>query len=212
MSEFDINISIQKLYSILPKLEKTDFKKQYKLIIGGDGAVGKTCIAKRLQGKKYSEHYNITVAVEFTSLEVKLEIIDETVNMQIWDVSGQSHFEIVRRPYYAGADIGLVVFDLSRLTTLDSITSWVNNILINSGKESIPFIIVANKFDLIENNSSKSIIKTLKEIEARLRLELMEHFDSQEIIFYPISAVTNLNLPNLKNLLLLKAIKWDLKL
>ena len=51
-----------------------------------------------------------------------------TVKAQIWDTAGQERFRAVTSAYYRGAVGALVVYDISRSTTFESVTRWLEEL------------------------------------------------------------------------------------
>ena len=64
-------------------------KMQFKVILLGDGAVGKTSIAKRFAEDQFSQIYKQTVGVDFFIRRLKLPP-KYHIALQIWDIGGQS--------------------------------------------------------------------------------------------------------------------------
>ena len=72
---------------------------------------------------------------------------DLTVKLQIWDVAGQSRFQILRPMYYRGSSGGILVFDVTRRRTFIVLEEWLDE-LYKAINKTIPIILVANKTDL----------------------------------------------------------------
>ena len=122
-----------------------------KIVFLGDGAVGKTSIAKRYLGQGFKGDYKATIGADFY---VKKETYEfpkiGTVNFvwQIFDIAGQPTFGNIRPVYYRGARGAIVVFDVSRVETFYNVKNWIEEFWRNAG--IYPFILVGNKVDLRE--------------------------------------------------------------
>ena len=119
-----------------------------KLILLGDGAVGKTSLISRYVFSMFDPHYvetlgtNVTARVEkLASPEGPLE-----VRLQIWDIIGQERFDSIYVAYYQEADGVLLVCDSTREVTLDSLAGWIRSAEEVLG--NFPAVIVVNKSDL----------------------------------------------------------------
>jgi Ras-related protein Rab-32 len=128
----------------------------YKLLVVGDVGTGKTSIIRRYVNGLFNTHYKSTIGVDFA---LKVLYYDENtiVRLQIWDIAGQERFGQMTRVYYKGAIGAIIVFDVTRETTLDSIKYWKEDIdnkvfIPNTTDAKIPVIIMANKVDLIDKN------------------------------------------------------------
>jgi len=87
--------------------------------------------------------------------------MDYTISMSIWDLGSQKMFQRVRKEYYMGAHVGVLVFDLSRRSTLESLGSWVGELKQFAG-EDVAFIVVGNKSDLDHEISFEEATKEAK--------------------------------------------------
>jgi len=120
-----------------------------KIVLIGDGAVGKTSIAKRYLGKEFEHEYIMTIGVDFFKKRsrINIENVGEiTFLWHIWDLSGQPHWKHVRPAFYRGARGALLVFDVSNRESYNDAPEWGREFVRNSGK--YPLVLVGNKIDL----------------------------------------------------------------
>jgi small GTP-binding protein len=120
---------------------------RFKIVMLGDGAVGKTALTVRFTQQHFQSDYKRTIGSDFAIKKVEMPEKDATVTMQVWDLAGQPRFEVVRQGFYRGARGGLLVYDVTRRRTFLNIKNWKNECFKNLGRE-IPLIVVANKVDL----------------------------------------------------------------
>jgi len=71
------------------------------------------------------------------------------LNFIIWDIGGQSQFDLNRARFYNGANAAFIVVDRTRPNNLKSIEKWYNEIQ-KTLKRTIPVVIVGNKSDLVD--------------------------------------------------------------
>lgn len=124
-----------------------------KILLLGDGAVGKTSLIRRFVHDVYDDYYLSTVGTKVSkkSLWIVLPATRATieVDMTIWDIMGEPEFRgALQQAYFAGAQGVLAVCDLTRQRTLDGIYSWVETIDVVAERPSL--LVVANKSDLPE--------------------------------------------------------------
>ncbi len=122
----------------------------FKICVLGEGAVGKTAIVTRFSHGFFRTDYKTTIGSQFAVKNI--DIIGShaekvTVKLQIWDVAGQSRFQILRPMYYRGASGGILVYDVSRRRTFIALEEWLSELRKAINKE-IPLVLVANKTDL----------------------------------------------------------------
>lgn len=122
-----------------------DYDYLLKIIVVGDGAVGKTALSVRFTQGKFEDDYKMTIGVDFA---VKMMQVDgKKVKCQIWDTGGQERFSYLRPLYYSGAVGGIVVFDKTYRPSFEHIPRWFKEVRDNRGPE-IPLVLVGNKVDL----------------------------------------------------------------
>ncbi len=115
-----------------------------KVIIAGDGGVGKTTMLHRYIKGKFIEGLYMTIGVEFFLKELELE--GEKVSLQIWDFGGQERFRFLLKNYARGAKGALLMFDLTRPGTLENLDQWVE--ICRDENPELPIIFLGTKLDL----------------------------------------------------------------
>jgi small GTP-binding protein len=120
---------------------------RYKIVMLGDGAVGKTAMTTRFTQNFFEADYKRTIGSDFAIKRLTIDEIDAQVTLQVWDLAGQPRFESVRQGFYRGARGGLLLYDVTRRRTFLNVENWKEEAFTNLQKE-IPLILVANKVDL----------------------------------------------------------------
>ena len=98
----------------------------FKIVIIGDSAVGKSNLLSRYARNEFNMHSKATIGVEFQTQV--MEIDNKEVKAQIWDTAGQERFRAVTSAYYRGAVGALIVYDISRRSTFESIARWLDEL------------------------------------------------------------------------------------
>ena len=118
----------------------------FKIIVLGDIAVGKTSVIARYITNTFSEDYKSSISCEYK--EKKIDIDGENIaNLQIWDTCGEEKFMSVTKQYYNDAHGAIVVYDLTEKKTFERLESWIEN-LKNNAPAKIVIMIAGNKLDL----------------------------------------------------------------
>ncbi|HUY00631.1 MAG TPA: GTP-binding protein [Candidatus Deferrimicrobium sp.] len=120
-----------------------------KAIIVGDFSVGKTSLLVQFADKQFTVDYKPTIGVSVVKKEYYFKESDTLVSLLLYDIAAQSRFLSVRHRYYEAADISMIVFDVTRPETLDSVHNWYYDVSKFLGGK-IPSIVVANKTDLVD--------------------------------------------------------------
>ncbi len=133
----------------------------FKVVIFGDGGVGKTALVNRYLTGLFNMEYKITVGVDFHSKN--LEIEGQKVKLQIWDFAGENQFRFLFPTYVKGASGGIFMYDITRPSSLDSIAEWLTVIKGNNinSEHDFPIIIIGGKVDL-QNERLVSIEDSFK--------------------------------------------------
>ncbi|MFX1343864.1 MAG: GTP-binding protein [Promethearchaeota archaeon] len=121
--------------------------KLLKIITAGDGGVGKTTLLYRFIENKFLADTKMTLGVEFFLKEIYIK--GETITLQVWDFGGQDHFRPLLKDYSVGAKGALLLFDLTRPSSLENIEQWVN--ICRSENPGIPIIFLGTKLDLTDS-------------------------------------------------------------
>ena len=128
-------------------MEKIE-KYVFKIVLLGNPAAGKTSLITRYMTNRFQQAYSITVGTNISMKAVRFE--KKEIQMAIWDLAGQDSFDSVRHLYYKGARGCVLIFDLTRRKTLDSVKDWHDALIKHSlVKSRIPVVIVGNKIDLV---------------------------------------------------------------
>lgn len=128
--------------------KSSDYQFIFKLILIGNSGVGKSSIIQRYMKQTFEDSYKCTIGVDF--LMKTLEIKGKTVKLQLWDTAGQEKYKSMVASYYRGANVALVVFDITNHSSFDSLPLWIENYYKN-GPEQKNIILIGNKKDMVEN-------------------------------------------------------------
>jgi small GTP-binding protein len=120
---------------------------RYKIVMLGDGAVGKTAMTTRFTQNFFDADYKRTIGSDFAIKRLEIPDMNAQVTLQVWDLAGQPRFESVRQGFYRGARGGLLLYDVTRRRTFLNVENWKEEAFKNLQKE-IPLVLVANKVDL----------------------------------------------------------------
>jgi len=119
-----------------------------KIVLIGDGGVGKTAIRERYLGKGFKAQYLLTIGADFAMRDDVIR--GDSIRYQIWDLAGQQRFDAVREVYYKGSVGALLIYDVTRPDSYFNTPKWINELWTNNGRGRVPIVVVANKIDMRE--------------------------------------------------------------
>lgn len=116
----------------------------YKIVVAGDGNVGKTSLIRRYCEGKFDESRITTLGVDFQTKNVAVG--EQTVKLSIWDVAGQEKFLSFRDTFYRGAHAVALVYDVTFPVSFFNLSHWRDEI--QSAVPMVPMVCIGNKNDL----------------------------------------------------------------
>jgi len=120
------------------------YKYTFKILLLGDGAVGKTSLVQRFIHNKFQSGYLMTIGMEPYS---RFETIKDTrICLQLWDIAGQDRFASMRQIFFKGSLGALVTYDLTRRQSFENLDTWIREARTESPR--IMLMLVGNKNDL----------------------------------------------------------------
>eukprot|EP00262_Sarcandra_glabra_P016708 TRINITY_DN5530_c0_g2_i1.p1 TRINITY_DN5530_c0_g2~~TRINITY_DN5530_c0_g2_i1.p1 ORF type:complete len:218 (+),score=33.20 TRINITY_DN5530_c0_g2_i1:45-698(+) len=117
----------------------------FKIVLIGDSGVGKSNILSRFTRNEFCLESKSTIGVEFATRTLQVE--GKTVKAQIWDTAGQERYRAITSAYYRGAVGALLVYDITKKQTFESIQRWLRE-LRDHADSNIVIMMTGNKSDL----------------------------------------------------------------
>ncbi|ESO08200.1 hypothetical protein HELRODRAFT_110414 [Helobdella robusta] len=118
---------------------------QFKLVLLGESAVGKSSLVLRFVKGQFYEHQESTIGAAFLTQTINLD--DMVIKFEIWDTAGQERFHSLAPMYYRGAQAAIVVYDITNKESFNRAKVWIEELQ----KQASPNIVIAlagNKNDL----------------------------------------------------------------
>ena len=133
-----------------------------KIVVAGDGNVGKTSLIRQYCEGRFEQSRVATIGVDFQTKTV--EIKGQAIKLSIWDMAGQIHFQSVRTGLYRGSRTAALVHDVTSPDSLTNLQSWYEEIIaVVPGQR---FLVVGNKIDLLPHYDTTDAKKFAASIKA----------------------------------------------
>ncbi|MCQ2819267.1 MAG: GTP-binding protein [archaeon] len=116
-------------------------KIKCKIILLGDASVGKSSIIGRYVEGEFKQT-EASLGASFSSKNMTLDN-GTTYNLNIWDTAGSEKFRSMNKFYYRDASIAILVYDLVRNETFESLKSyWVDEVKKNSEEDISKLVLI----------------------------------------------------------------------
>ena len=145
---------------------------EYKIVLIGNSAVGKTSLFKKLTTGQFSEKNISTIGMDKKTLNVEIEvnengsIVKKQINISLVDTAGQERFRSITKNYFKESDGILLIYDITNKETFKNVEGWIDSIhesLGNHKDSKYIIILIGNKTDLI---GVDDYVREVKEEEA----------------------------------------------
>ena len=152
---------------------------EFKIVILGYQAVGKSSIVHRYIKNTYSETQESTIGAAFYSKTQRCAESGLTHRFQLWDTAGQERYAGLAPMYYRKSDAIIVVYDCSWKNTLKEAERWIREV--KNYEPSAVVALVANKCDLVESISRPPIADSVDifcEVSAKKNVGILTLFEN----------------------------------
>lgn len=116
-----------------------------KVILAGDGTVGKTSLLRRYVSGDFIEEHRMTLGMDTHTKLTRVPGLGP-VKIHTWDLAGQPQWSSVREGFYQRSHAMALVFDVHEPSTIKNLPQWVTEC--RQHVPAIPIVVVANKIDL----------------------------------------------------------------
>lgn len=155
--------------------------RNHKLVILGDTAVGKSCVASRFVQDKFYEYQEPTIGAAFLTKEIPLD--NKIIRFEIWDTAGQERYRSLAPMYYRGARAAIIVYDITSNTSFTGAKTWITELQQKANTNCI-IALAGNKTDL---EAQRKVNKS----------DVEEYINGKNIFHIETSAKTAYNIQNL---------------
>lgn len=119
----------------------------------------------RIIHNAFEDGSKATLGVEFATKTFKVE--RNIVRVQLSDTAGQERFRSVSRQYYRGAMAGIIVYDVTSMSSFNRVQSWIEEIREHANNPLLHLLLLGNKVDL----------EDIREVPTEKAMELAQKYD-----------------------------------
>lgn len=147
---------------------------EFKLILVGDGGVGKTTFVKRHLTGEFEKKYVATLGVEVHPLPFTTN--RGLLKFNVWDTAGQEKFGGLRDGYYIQGQCAIIMFDVTSRITYKNVPNWHRDL--TRVCENIPIVLCGNKVEIKDR---------------KVKAKQITFHRKKNLQYYDISAKSNYN-------------------
>lgn len=128
--------------------EESKYSAEYKIVIVGESAVGKTAILYKYAEGVFKNGLISTIGLDFRTKIVDVEGVP--IRLQVWDTAGQERFRTLSKQLFRGAKGIVLVYDVTNRKSYEQLSYWINSFE-SYGVREEGVLIIGNKIDLEES-------------------------------------------------------------
>jgi internalin A len=142
-----LEVGIPDLFRYLRSLQEADRDYEAKLVVVGEGNVGKTSLVQALRGAPFVENRDTTHGIELEVLRVQHpELPDRAITLRSWDFGGQEVYRVTHQFFFSTNALYLLVWRPREGQEENAVEGWVKRIRLRVGEDA-RIIIVATHGD-----------------------------------------------------------------
>jgi len=134
--------------------------EKFKVVLLGEGCVGKTSLVLRYVENKFNPRHVTTLQASFFTKRLNLAG-SKRVELSIWDTAGQERFHALGPVYYRGSHGALLVYDVTDEDSFEKVKTWVRELRTILG-ERVQLVVAGNKSDLLDKDPQQRRVDAAK--------------------------------------------------
>jgi small GTP-binding protein len=105
----------------MSQIADQDRKYLFKVVVVGDGGIGKSTMIQRLITGKFVP-MKITIGTDLATIQKNID--SNSIKLQVWDFAGEKRFRFFLPNYARGAKGCLLCYDVTRYTSFQNLPEW----------------------------------------------------------------------------------------
>ena len=174
---------------------------EYKVILVGDSAIGKTSFFKKITSGLFYEKNVSTIGFDRKILEFEITTEEEgkevkkRISINLTDTAGQERYFSITQSYFKGSNGVFLLYSITDQKSFKNLNKWLNTVRNKIGNyEDNKYLIflLGTKLDLVENDEN---LRKVSEKEA------MDFCDKNNINWYGEVSSKNISKKELEEML-----------
>jgi len=157
-----------------------------KLVVVGDGTVGKTCLLIAYTTNTFPEEYVPTV---FDNYSANVMVDGKTVSLGLWDTAGQEDYDRLRPLSYPSTDVFLICYSVVTPVSFNNVKAkWMPEVRHHCPDARI--LLVGTKIDLRDDKPTLDKLASLNQVPVTYQQGEQMAKDIRAIGYVECSALT----------------------
>ncbi|KAH8877795.1 Ras-related protein M-Ras [Schistosoma japonicum] len=127
--------------------DDTNIRPFYKIVILGDGGVGKSALTIQYFQRLFLEEHDPTIEDSYIQNQ---QIDNEWCVLDVLDTAGQEEFSAMREQYMRKGQGFIIVYSVTDPQSFNQVRRFHTQILQCKNCNTFPIILAANKIDLVQ--------------------------------------------------------------
>ncbi|MGH8888023.1 MAG: COR domain-containing protein, partial [Egibacteraceae bacterium] len=134
----------RELFAYLRSLARGQPQYEAKVLLVGEGNVGKTSLVAALQGKPFVENRPTTHGIQLGMLPVRHPALDVDLTLNTWDFGGQEVYRITHQFFFSRRALYLLVWRPREGQEENAIEAWCQRIQLRIGDDARIMIVATH--------------------------------------------------------------------
>ncbi len=166
-----VSMGVVQIVIYLKQLNESTENNEAKLILVGNGGVGKTCLANWLIKNKFVED-KITEGINISEWVTSSPSRNSKIKLNIWDFGGQEIYHATHQFFLTTRSVYLLVWNARKTKDYDTIYYWLHTI--EAFGEDSPIILVMSKMNESDDDLNLEYIKSKFNIADYLKIDSID--------------------------------------
>ncbi len=135
---------IEDLFAYLRSLADAEALYEAKLLLVGEGKVGKSCLLAAMRGKEFLDNRPTTHGIDIRRLELPHPELDTTIRLNAWDFGGQKVYRITHQFFYSRRSLYLLLWEPRLGPEQCDVRGWIERIRLRVGDDARILIVATH--------------------------------------------------------------------
>jgi internalin A len=132
------------LAAYLRSLEDAVAQYEAKVLLVGEGNVGKSSLVAALKGEHFVEGRPTTHGIEISAIPLRHPGLDVDMTLRMWDFGGQEVYRVSHQFFFSKRALYLVVWHARQGEEQDDLEGWLRRVRLRVGNEATALIVATH--------------------------------------------------------------------